>query len=265
MRIRGFTQDDAHIFCTPDQLVDEVCRCPGVRAVGAAGVRVRGLRGQPLDPARGEVGRHRRGLGARHRGAAHRPRAGGPALRDRRGRRGLLRAQDRRQGPRRHRPQVAAVHHPGRLQHARALRHQLRRPGQRAAPGGHDPPGPVRLGRAVLRGPPRALRRRVPGLAGAGAGAGAPRRATTTTPTPAAWSTASRRRATGPTWSTPPSRSGTRIRRAKLEKLPYVLVVGDDDVEHCTVGVNPRGGEVERDVPVDDFVERLAADVVAHL
>ena len=57
---------------------------------------------------------------------------------------------------------------------------------------------------------------------------------------------------------------GARIRRAKLEKLPYVLVVGDDDVEHGTVGVNPRGGDVERDVPVDDFVERLAADVVAH-
>jgi threonyl-tRNA synthetase len=58
---------------------------------------------------------------------------------------------------------------------------------------------------------------------------------------------------------------GARIRRAKLEKIPYVLVVGDDDVAHGTVGVNPRGGEVERDVKVDDFVERLAADVVGHL
>ncbi len=57
---------------------------------------------------------------------------------------------------------------------------------------------------------------------------------------------------------------GARIRRAKLDKLPFVLVVGDDDMEHGTVGVNPRGGEVERDVPVDDFVERLAADVAAH-
>jgi len=24
MRVRGFTQDDAHIFCTPDQLEDEI-------------------------------------------------------------------------------------------------------------------------------------------------------------------------------------------------------------------------------------------------
>jgi hypothetical protein len=27
------------------------------------------------------------------------------------------------------------------------------------------------------------------------------------------------------------------------------------------VGVNPRGGEVERGVPIDDFVARLAGDV----
>ena len=57
---------------------------------------------------------------------------------------------------------------------------------------------------------------------------------------------------------------GGRIRRAKLEKLPYILVVGDDDVAHDTVGVNPRGGDVERDVSVSAFVARLRADVVAH-
>ena len=27
MRVRGFTQDDAHIFCTEEQMLDEVCRC----------------------------------------------------------------------------------------------------------------------------------------------------------------------------------------------------------------------------------------------
>ncbi len=57
---------------------------------------------------------------------------------------------------------------------------------------------------------------------------------------------------------------GSRIRKAKMEKLPYVLVVGDTDVDNGTVGVNPRGGEVERDVAIDDFIERLAADIVAH-
>jgi threonyl-tRNA synthetase len=56
---------------------------------------------------------------------------------------------------------------------------------------------------------------------------------------------------------------GKRIRAAKLEKLPYVLVVGDDDVANDTVGVNPRGGEVERDVPLQTFIERLRSEAAA--
>ena len=56
---------------------------------------------------------------------------------------------------------------------------------------------------------------------------------------------------------------GTRIRKAKLEKVPYILVVGDDDVENDTAGVNPRGGEVDRDVPIGQFIERLRAEVDA--
>jgi len=55
---------------------------------------------------------------------------------------------------------------------------------------------------------------------------------------------------------------GARIRKAKLEKLPYVLVVGDDDVAAGTVGVNARGGDrPERGVAVEDFVARLKAEV----
>ena len=54
---------------------------------------------------------------------------------------------------------------------------------------------------------------------------------------------------------------GKRIRAAKLDKIPYVLVVGDDDVAENTFGVNPRGGEVERGVSVATFIERLTADV----
>ena len=57
---------------------------------------------------------------------------------------------------------------------------------------------------------------------------------------------------------------GNRIRKAKGEKIPYVLVVGDDDVEAGTVGVNPRGGEVDRGVDVDAFVASLGAEVLAQ-
>jgi threonyl-tRNA synthetase len=54
---------------------------------------------------------------------------------------------------------------------------------------------------------------------------------------------------------------GKRIRAAKLEKLPYVLVVGDDDVAAGTVGVNPRGGEVERGVALTAFVAQLVDEL----
>jgi threonyl-tRNA synthetase len=57
---------------------------------------------------------------------------------------------------------------------------------------------------------------------------------------------------------------GARIRRAKTEKVPYVLVVGDEDAEAGTVGVNRRGSDTpERGVAVDDFVARLGAEVAA--
>jgi threonyl-tRNA synthetase len=59
---------------------------------------------------------------------------------------------------------------------------------------------------------------------------------------------------------------GARIRKAKLEKLPYILVVGDSDVEAGTVGVNARGSDQpERDVHVDTFADRLAAEVAAKV
>jgi threonyl-tRNA synthetase len=54
---------------------------------------------------------------------------------------------------------------------------------------------------------------------------------------------------------------GKRIRSAKLEKLPYVLVVGDDDVAARTLGVNPRGGDVVRGVPLAAFVQDLHREV----
>jgi threonyl-tRNA synthetase len=56
---------------------------------------------------------------------------------------------------------------------------------------------------------------------------------------------------------------GKRIRTAKLDKIPYVLVVGDDDVAARTVGVNPRGDEVERGVLLQTFLERITDEITA--
>ena len=58
---------------------------------------------------------------------------------------------------------------------------------------------------------------------------------------------------------------GARVARAKVQKIPYVLVVGDSDVAATTVGVNRRGSnDPERDVPLDRFVEDLVAEVAAR-
>ncbi|HTT59893.1 MAG TPA: threonine--tRNA ligase [Acidimicrobiales bacterium] len=58
---------------------------------------------------------------------------------------------------------------------------------------------------------------------------------------------------------------GARIRKAKLEKVPYVLVVGDDDVASGTVGVNARGSnDPERGVGVGEFAQRLVDEVARH-
>jgi threonyl-tRNA synthetase len=62
-------------------------------------------------------------------------------------------------------------------------------------------------------------------------------------------------------WVDASEKLGNRIRKAKGEKIPYVLVVGDDDVAARTVGVNPRGGEVDRGVSLDAFAQRVADEV----
>jgi threonyl-tRNA synthetase len=54
---------------------------------------------------------------------------------------------------------------------------------------------------------------------------------------------------------------GKRIRTAKMEKTPYVLVVGDDDVAANTVGVNARGLDVERGVAVSEFARRVTEEI----
>ncbi len=58
---------------------------------------------------------------------------------------------------------------------------------------------------------------------------------------------------------------GKRVRNGKVQKLPYVLVVGDDDLANDTVGVNKRGEKKpERDVGVAEFIDRVAAEVAAR-
>lgn len=62
--------------------------------------------------------------------------------------------------------------------------------------------------------------------------------------------------------SLPEEPLGSRVRTAKLEKIPYVLVVGKSDVKNQTVGVNVRlKNEVLRDVLFENFLEVLQREI----
>ena len=54
---------------------------------------------------------------------------------------------------------------------------------------------------------------------------------------------------------------GKKIREATLEKIPYMLVVGDRDMENQTVSVRLRTGEDLGAMSLADFTARLKQDV----
>ncbi|HJR19409.1 MAG TPA: threonine--tRNA ligase [Actinomycetota bacterium] len=54
---------------------------------------------------------------------------------------------------------------------------------------------------------------------------------------------------------------GHKIRDAKLQKVPYILVIGDRDIEGGSAGVNPREGEEQRGVPLNEFTEKVVAQI----
>ena len=53
---------------------------------------------------------------------------------------------------------------------------------------------------------------------------------------------------------------GRKIREHTLQKVPYLLVVGDREVETGSVSVRTRAGEDLGSMPVADFLAKLAAE-----
>ena len=149
-------------------------RHPGAGGLHHGHLRLH-LRGRDLH-APGQVHRHRRHVGARHRIAEGGLRAPRPGLRHQRGRRRLLRPEDRHQGEGRHRAHLAVLHGADRLQHAHALRADLPHRGQHRGDPLDAAPRHLRLHRALPRHPHRALRRRAAAVAGPGAGGRHPHR-----------------------------------------------------------------------------------------
>jgi len=54
---------------------------------------------------------------------------------------------------------------------------------------------------------------------------------------------------------------GFKIREHTLQKVPYLLVVGDKEVEADSVAVRTRTGEDLGTMRVDDLIERLNAEL----
>ncbi|MBO0829669.1 MAG: threonine--tRNA ligase, partial [Streptosporangiales bacterium] len=52
-----------------------------------------------------------------------------------------------------------------------------------------------------------------------------------------------------------------KIRTAQKQKVPYMLIAGDDDVAKGSVSFRYRSGEQENFVPVDKAIEQIAAAV----
>ncbi len=54
---------------------------------------------------------------------------------------------------------------------------------------------------------------------------------------------------------------GFKIRQAQLEKVPYMLLAGDKDIENNTVSLRTRSGGDKGAMTVDEFVEKILAEV----
>ena len=60
------------------------------------------------------------------------------------------------------------------------------------------------------------------------------------------------------------NRMQNKIRLAQEQKVPYMLVLGDREVEARTVAIRNRAGEQENGVGWDAFIERLAEETAAR-
>lgn len=58
---------------------------------------------------------------------------------------------------------------------------------------------------------------------------------------------------------------GYKIRQAQMEKIPYVVVIGDKEVASGTVSPRRRGGESLKPMPVRDFLRLLSEEVSSEL
>ena len=57
---------------------------------------------------------------------------------------------------------------------------------------------------------------------------------------------------------------GYKIRESQTQKVPYTLVLGDDEMKSNGVNVRPYGTEEENSMSLDDFIKEIDADVKSY-
>ena len=57
---------------------------------------------------------------------------------------------------------------------------------------------------------------------------------------------------------------GKKVRAAQLQKVPYVLVIGDKEIESGELTVRDRGGTETQTVPLDAFTSSLVEEAASR-
>ena len=61
-----------------------------------------------------------------------------------------------------------------------------------------------------------------------------------------------------------PEKMGYKIREAQVQKVPYMLVIGDKEIEAGAVGVRTRKEGDIGQIPVDEFIQRIKDEIKNH-
>ncbi|TVQ17632.1 MAG: threonine--tRNA ligase, partial [Spirochaetaceae bacterium] len=59
------------------------------------------------------------------------------------------------------------------------------------------------------------------------------------------------------------SRMGAKIRHHQSQKVPYMLILGENEAQANAVSIRPRSGEQVNGVPIDEFIAMLTTKVEA--
>ena len=247
-RVRQFIQDDAHIYVRPDQLADEIEAMLGeVReAYSWVGLKPRFAFATKPDKAIGD-----------------------PALWERA--EALIKeALDRAGGDYKVKPKDGTFYAPkidiyiddalGREWQMATIQVDLtmlperfdltlHRRGRPAAAPDRDPPRDLRLARAVHRHPRRALRRARSRSGSRRSRPSSSRSPTATSRRPTSWPACSRSRGLRVEVDGSDNRMQNKIRLAQEQKVPYMVVLGDREIEARTASPRTRAGEQQPPEP----------------